>query len=144
MMRAVVAVMPHRPNSYLPHELSCLMMRAVIAAMAHRACALHPARTRRRRKRRRRRIQSKEGGGDHDTGLGSVTLKIKTQHTHTHRDRRRVNFSSVHSLYVKDTGLRAPTPPHKTPGWLVQDPTTSPSGDLIPGPTIRGSGAHQD
>jgi hypothetical protein len=28
----------------------------------------------------------------------------------------------------------------KTPGWLVQDPTTSPSGDLIP--TIRGSGAH--
>jgi hypothetical protein len=27
----------------------------------------------------------------------------------------------------------------KTPGWLVQDPTTSPSGDLIP--TIRGSGA---
>jgi hypothetical protein len=28
----------------------------------------------------------------------------------------------------------------KTPGWLVQDPTTSPSGDLIP--TIKGSGAH--
>ena len=28
----------------------------------------------------------------------------------------------------------------KTPGGLVQDPTTSPSGDLIP--TIRGSGAH--
>jgi len=28
----------------------------------------------------------------------------------------------------------------KTPGWLVQAPTTSPSGDLIP--TIRGSGAH--
>jgi hypothetical protein len=28
----------------------------------------------------------------------------------------------------------------KTPGWLVQDPTTSPSGDLIP--TIRGSGGH--
>jgi hypothetical protein len=28
----------------------------------------------------------------------------------------------------------------KTPGWLVQDPTTNPSGDLIP--TIRGSGAH--
>jgi hypothetical protein len=28
----------------------------------------------------------------------------------------------------------------KTPGWLVQDPTTSPSGDLIP--TSRGSGAH--
>jgi hypothetical protein len=28
----------------------------------------------------------------------------------------------------------------KTPGWLVQDPTTSPLGDLIP--TIRGSGAH--
>jgi hypothetical protein len=28
----------------------------------------------------------------------------------------------------------------KTPGWLVQDPTTSPSGDLIP--TIRGSRAH--
>jgi hypothetical protein len=28
----------------------------------------------------------------------------------------------------------------KTPGWLVQDSTTSPSGDLIP--TIRGSGAH--
>jgi hypothetical protein len=28
----------------------------------------------------------------------------------------------------------------KTAGWLVQDPTTSPSGDLIP--TIRGSGAH--
>jgi hypothetical protein len=28
----------------------------------------------------------------------------------------------------------------KTPGWLVQDPTTSPSGDLIP--TTRGSGAH--
>ena len=28
----------------------------------------------------------------------------------------------------------------KTPEWLVQDPTTSPSGDLIP--TIRGSGAH--
>ncbi len=27
----------------------------------------------------------------------------------------------------------------KTPGWLVQDPTTSPSGDLIP--TIRGSRA---
>ena len=26
-----------------------------------------------------------------------------------------------------------------TPGWLAQDPTTSPSGDLIP--TIRGSGA---
>jgi len=26
----------------------------------------------------------------------------------------------------------------KTPRWLVQDPTTSPSGDLIP--TIRGSG----
>ncbi len=29
----------------------------------------------------------------------------------------------------------------KTPGWLVQDPTTSPSGDLIP--TIRGSGVPQ-
>jgi hypothetical protein len=29
----------------------------------------------------------------------------------------------------------------QTPGWLVQDPTTSPSGDLIP--TIWGSGAHQ-
>ncbi len=28
----------------------------------------------------------------------------------------------------------------KTPGWLVQDPTTWPIGDLIP--TIRGSGAH--
>ena len=28
----------------------------------------------------------------------------------------------------------------KTPEWLVQDPTASPSGDLIP--TIRGSGAH--
>ena len=28
----------------------------------------------------------------------------------------------------------------KTPGWLVQDPTTRPIGDLIP--TIRGSGAH--
>ena len=28
----------------------------------------------------------------------------------------------------------------KTPGWLVQDPTTSPIGDLIP--TIGGSGAH--
>jgi len=28
----------------------------------------------------------------------------------------------------------------KTPGWLVQSPTTSPSGDLIP--TIKGSGAH--
>ena len=28
----------------------------------------------------------------------------------------------------------------KTPGWLVQDPTTRPMGDLIP--TIRGSGAH--
>jgi hypothetical protein len=28
----------------------------------------------------------------------------------------------------------------KTPGLLVQDPTTSPSGDLMP--TIRGSGAH--
>jgi hypothetical protein len=27
-----------------------------------------------------------------------------------------------------------------TPGWLVQDPTTSPLGDVIP--TIRGSGAH--
>ena len=27
----------------------------------------------------------------------------------------------------------------KTPGWLVRDPTTSPSGDLIP--TIRGPGA---
>ena len=26
----------------------------------------------------------------------------------------------------------------KTPGWLVQDPTTSPSGDLIP--TIRRQG----
>jgi hypothetical protein len=26
----------------------------------------------------------------------------------------------------------------KTPGWVVQDPTTRPSGDLIP--TIRGSG----
>jgi len=29
----------------------------------------------------------------------------------------------------------------KTPGWLVQDPTTKPIGDLIP--TIGGSGAHQ-
>jgi hypothetical protein len=29
----------------------------------------------------------------------------------------------------------------KTPGWLVQDPTTRPIGDLIP--TIGGSGAHQ-
>ena len=28
----------------------------------------------------------------------------------------------------------------KTPGWLVQDPTTRPIGDLIP--TIGGSGAH--
>ena len=28
----------------------------------------------------------------------------------------------------------------KTPGWLVQDPTTRPLGDLIP--TIRGSGVH--
>jgi hypothetical protein len=28
----------------------------------------------------------------------------------------------------------------KTPGWLVQDPTTRLTGDLIP--TIRGSGAH--
>jgi hypothetical protein len=32
---------------------------------------------------------------------------------------------------------------HKqTPGWLVQDPTTSPSGDLIP--TIRGSGTREE
>jgi hypothetical protein len=29
----------------------------------------------------------------------------------------------------------------KAPGWLVQDPTTRPIGDLIP--TIGGSGAHQ-
>jgi len=29
----------------------------------------------------------------------------------------------------------------KTPGWLVQDPTTRPIGDLIP--TIRGSGAQR-
>ena len=28
----------------------------------------------------------------------------------------------------------------KTPGWLVQDPTTRMIGDLIP--TIRGSGSH--
>jgi len=28
----------------------------------------------------------------------------------------------------------------QTPGWLVQDPTTRPIGDLIP--TIGGSGAH--
>ncbi len=28
----------------------------------------------------------------------------------------------------------------KTPGWLVQDPTTRPTGDLIP--TIGGFGAH--
>jgi hypothetical protein len=28
----------------------------------------------------------------------------------------------------------------KTPGWLVQDPTTRQIGDLIP--TIRGSGTH--
>ena len=42
---------------------------------------------------------------------------------------------SAHHALVSRLGIEP-----KTPGWLVQDPTTNSSGDLIP--TIRGSGAH--
>ncbi len=94
--------------------------------------------------------------------LGSVTLKINNQHTLGTWTAGRLKlpvcvFITAGPFTKLCAGTReepgtltqgAPVFPGssrlgiepKTPGWLVQDSTTRPIGDLIP--TIGGSGAH--